>query len=329
MDAERLDALPTTAGVYLFKGDRGRVLYVGKAQNLRARVRSYFHAAGDGRVHVPLLVERTRGVDVVMTPSVKDALLLENELIKRHRPTFNVRLRDDKQYLALRLDPREAWPRPTQVRRFRSDGALYFGPYTSSAAMRESLSFLLKSAKVPVEAHESADAFLSKLPQASTGCVITDVRMPGMSGIDLLKRLRELNVAMPVIVVTGHGDVPLAVEAMKYGASDFLEKPFEDDVLLAAVRSALSQQASDQERQVMRAAITQRLSLLSGRERQVLDGLVAGRPNKTIAYDLGISPRTIEIYRANVMTKMEAASLSDLVRMALTADLLEKGPKAS
>jgi two-component system response regulator FixJ len=167
------------------------------------------------------------------------------------------------------------------------------------------------------------------LPQAGTGCVITDVRMPGMSGIDLLKRLRELNIAMPVIVVTGHGDVPLAVEAMKYGASDFLEKPFEDDVLLAAVRSALSQQASDQEHQTMRAAITQRLSLLSGRERQVLDGLVAGRPNKTIAYDLGISPRTIEIYRANVMTKMEASSLSDLVRMALTADIVAKGPKAS
>lgn len=192
-------------------------------------------------------------------------------------------------------------------------------------AMRESLAFLFKAAKVPVEVHESATAFLERLPRISGGCVVTDVRMPGMSGIDLLKRLRELKVAMPVIVVTGHGDVPLAVEAMKYGASDFLEKPFDDDLLLAAVRSALSEQASDQERQAIRSAIEQRLAQLSARERQVLDGLVAGHPNKTIAYDLGISPRTIEIYRANVMTKMEASSLSDLVRMALTAGVLGNG----
>ena len=145
-----------------------------------------------------------------------------------------------------------------------------------------------------------------------------------MSGIELLIRLRELKNALPVIVVTGHGDVPLAVEAMKHGASDFLEKPFDDELLLAAVRSALSEQASDQEHQAIRSAIEQRLALLSGRERQVLEGLVAGHPNKTIAYNLGISPRTIEIYRANVMTKMEASSLSDLVRMALTAGVLGK-----
>jgi two-component system response regulator FixJ len=148
--------------------------------------------------------------------------------------------------------------------------------------------------------------------------------MPGMSGIDLLKRLRELNCTIPVIVITGHGDVPLAVEAMKYGASDFLEKPFDDDLILAAVRTALSDQAASQEEQALRASIVRRLELLSARERQVLDGLVAGHPNKTIAFDLGISPRTIEIYRANVMTKMEAASLSELVRMALTAGVLGK-----
>jgi excinuclease ABC subunit C len=142
MDADRLDALPAGPGVYLLLGERRRVLYVGKAQNLRSRVRSYFQAGGDGRVQVPHLVERTRDVDVVVTPGVKDALLLENELIKRHRPPFNVRLRDDKQYLALRLDPRESWPRLTQVRRFGRDGALYFGPYTSSQAMRESVSNL-------------------------------------------------------------------------------------------------------------------------------------------------------------------------------------------
>jgi two-component system, LuxR family, response regulator FixJ len=197
-------------------------------------------------------------------------------------------------------------------------------------AMRHSLAFLFKSAKVPVETYAGADAFLARLPQlAPGGCIVTDVRMPGMSGIDLLKRLRELKIAMPVIVITGHGDVPLAVEAMKYGASDFLEKPFDDDLLLAAVRSALSQQASDQERQATQSAIRQRMESLSARERQVLEGLVAGHPNKTIAYDLGISPRTIEIYRANVMTKMEAASLSELVRMALTAGVFARESKSS
>jgi two-component system, LuxR family, response regulator FixJ len=191
-------------------------------------------------------------------------------------------------------------------------------------AMRESLAFLFKSAKVPVEVYDSATAFLARLENIAGGCVVTDVRMPGMSGIDLLKRLRELKNAIPVIVVTGHGDVPLAVEAMKCGAADFLEKPFDDDLLLAAVRSALSEQVSDQEHRAIRSAIEQRLARLSGRERQVLDGLVAGHPNKTIAFSLGISPRTIEIYRANVMTKMEASSLSDLVRMALTAGVLGK-----
>jgi len=142
VDSERLEALPTEPGVYLFKSERGRVLYVGKAQNLRTRVRSYFQAGGDGRIRVPPLVERTRDVDVVVTRNVKDALLLENELIKQHKPPFNVRLRDDKQYLALRLDPRETWPRLTQVRSFKRDGAFYFGPYTSSVAMREAVSNL-------------------------------------------------------------------------------------------------------------------------------------------------------------------------------------------
>ena len=139
--AERADALPNGPGVYLFKSAGGRVLYVGKAQNLRARVRSYL-GGGDGRPRIPLLVERSEDVDVIVTASVKDALLLENELIKRHKPPFNVRLRDDKQYLALRLDARETWPRLTQVRRFRSDGAAYFGPYTSSVALRETVSNL-------------------------------------------------------------------------------------------------------------------------------------------------------------------------------------------
>ena len=138
---ERVEGLPSGPGVYLFKSDTGRVLYIGKAQNLRSRVRTYV-SGGDGRVSIPLLLERARDVEVVVTRSVKDALLLENELIKRHKPPFNVRLRDDKQYLALRLDPEERWPRLTQVRRFRQDGALYFGPYTSSISMRDALSNL-------------------------------------------------------------------------------------------------------------------------------------------------------------------------------------------
>ena len=145
-----------------------------------------------------------------------------------------------------------------------------------------------------------------------------------MSGIDLLKRLKELDVGMPVIIITGHGDVPLAVEAMKFGAMDFLEKPFDDEVLMGAVRSALAQQKDTSRRHGELSQINARLAELSNRERQVLEGLVAGRPNKVIAFDLGISPRTVEIYRANLMTKMQAATLSDLVRMALVAGILEE-----
>jgi two-component system response regulator FixJ len=189
-------------------------------------------------------------------------------------------------------------------------------------AMRESLVFLLRTANIRARAYESATAFLDALPRESSGCVVTDVRMPGLSGLELLRRLKELEVALPVIVITGHADVPLAVEAMKGGAADFIEKPFDDEVLLASVRAALKVQDGQAGQQAARAAIAERLGGLSARERQVLDGLVAGLPNKTIAYDLGISPRTVEIYRANVMTKMEAASLSDLVRMALVGGVL-------
>ena len=190
------------------------------------------------------------------------------------------------------------------------------------SAMRDSLAFLLKTANYGVQTHESAVAFLETLPGLPHGCIISDVRMPGLSGIELLRLLKELGVTMPVIVITGHGDVTLAVEAMKDGAADFIEKPFDDEVLLTAVRSALDVGARDAEQQAARAAVTDRLAHLSNRERQVLEGLVAGHPNKTIAYDLGISPRTVEIYRANVMTKMQATSLSDLVRMALVGGIL-------
>jgi two-component system response regulator FixJ len=188
-------------------------------------------------------------------------------------------------------------------------------------ALRESLTFLLRTAHLEVQSYSSAIAFLNALPNTRSSCIITDVRMPGLNGIDLMRRLKELKIAVPVIVITGHGDVPLAVEAMKIGAINFLEKPFDDEVLLASVQSALRQQGGETKRRMERVEIESRLAGLSNRERDVLGGLVAGRANKQIAFDLGISPRTIEIYRANLMDKMQAGSLSDLVRMALIVEI--------
>ena len=190
-------------------------------------------------------------------------------------------------------------------------------------AARDSLAFLLGTAKINVKTYDSASEFLKVAANVTSGCVITDVRMPDISGIDLLRRLKELRVGLPVIVITGHADVQLAVEAMKIGAADFLEKPFDEDVLLATVRSALNRQDSEGKRRADRLNVENRLASLSKRERDVLEGLVAGLANKQIAFDLKISPRTIEIYRANLMTKMQAASLSDLVRMALIAGILD------
>jgi two-component system response regulator FixJ len=196
-----------------------------------------------------------------------------------------------------------------------SDGIVHV--VDDDEAVRHSLAFLLKTSNLEVRSYESAEAFLGELRNTIPGCVVTDIRMAGLSGFDLMRRLKQLGHNVPVIVITGHGDVPLAVEAMKCGASDFLEKPFDDDTLLAAVHSALSQRQLEDTRNLERSDILERLRTLSKRERQVLDGLVQGYPNKTIGFDLGISARTVEIYRANVMTKMRASSLSDLVRMAL------------
>lgn len=189
-------------------------------------------------------------------------------------------------------------------------------------ALRESLAFLLRTAKLEVKSFNSAKTFLDALPDELLACVITDVRMPDMSGIDLLRRLRERKVGVPVIVITGHGDISLAVEAMKIGAVDFFEKPFNDDLLLASVHAALDHAHDQTKRDAERAQIEQRLATLSAREKDVLAGLIDGRANKQIAFDLGISPRTVEIYRANLMNKMQAGSLSDLVRMALVVQLL-------
>ncbi|HEY6023975.1 MAG TPA: response regulator FixJ [Pseudolabrys sp.] len=196
-------------------------------------------------------------------------------------------------------------------------------------AVRQSLEFLLKTAGIAVRGFESAKAFLEILPQIQSGCVITDVRMPEITGIDLLRRIKEGDLDIPVIVITGHGDISLAVDAMKIGAVDFLEKPFDDDLLLAAVRSALDTEANAARHKAELADIHDKLAALSNRERQVLEGLVAGKANKVIAFDLGISPRTVEIYRANLMTKMAANSLSDLVRMAMTAGILASTAKSA
>ena len=196
-------------------------------------------------------------------------------------------------------------------------------------AVRESLAFLLGTAKVPVRVYASANDLLQVLPSIKKGCIVTDIRMPGMSGLELLARLKDLGLQTPVIVITGHGDVRLAVEAMKLGATEFLEKPFDDELLLAGVRSALATSTAETNRKTDRAEMQRRLSTLSQRERQVLDGLVVGHPNKTIAFDLKISPRTVEVYRANAMAKMEASSLSGLIRMAFAAGILDNNYGAS
>lgn len=184
-------------------------------------------------------------------------------------------------------------------------------------AVRQSLAFLLSTAGLAVRVHESAVAFLEALPSVQGGCIVTDVRMPEIDGLELQRRLRAQKVGLPVIVITGHGDVALAVEAMKAGAADFIEKPFDDETLIASIRTALGRHVRDGEREARVAGVHSRLKLLSEREGEVLDGLVAGKPNKIIAHDLGISARTVEVYRANLMTKMQAGSLSELVRMVL------------
>lgn len=189
-------------------------------------------------------------------------------------------------------------------------------------AVRQSLAFLLATDGLAVQVHDSATAFLAAGTDR-VGCIVTDVRMPDIDGVELLHRLRQRGRMPPVIVMTGHADVALAVEAMKAGAVDFIEKPFDDDVLLASIRSALARADRARTRDANGDAVRARLAALSERERQVLEGLVAGKANKVIGLDLGISPRTVEIYRANVMSKLQAGSLSELVRMALIAESLE------
>lgn len=192
-------------------------------------------------------------------------------------------------------------------------------------AMRDSLDFLLGAAGFSVRLFDSAQIFLSELPGLEAGCVVTDIRMPGMDGMELLRQLHPASGArkLPVIVMTGHGDVPLAVEAMKLGALDFLEKPFEDDRLIGMIEAALSQNDGISKSGALAADMATRVASLTQRERQVMQGLVSGQSNKAIAREYDISPRTVEVYRANVMTKMQAGSLSELVRFAIRAGIIE------
>ncbi len=185
------------------------------------------------------------------------------------------------------------------------------------AAVRDSLAFLLETADLTARTYESAIDFLAE-PERPAGCIVTDVRMPDMTGIELARRLRDSGSVEPVIVITGHADVPMAIEAMRAGVVDFIEKPFDDEVLLASIHRVLDQSRKATSADAERRAIAVRLDTLSPRERDIVDGLVKGHANKVIAFDLGISPRTVEVYRANAMTKMQAGSLSELVRMVMT-----------
>lgn len=198
-----------------------------------------------------------------------------------------------------------------------SDGIVYV--IDDDEAARHSLEFLLDCAGVRVRSFPSADTFLAAAPPLAGACIVTDVRMPGRSGIELVEEMKRRGASTPVIVITGHADVQLAIHAMRAGVADFIEKPFDDEVMFGAIRKALADHASEDHAQAERQAVIDRIATLSHREREVMDGLVAGEANKAIAFDLGISARTVEVYRANLMMKMGAKTLSDLVRMVTVA----------
>jgi len=187
-------------------------------------------------------------------------------------------------------------------------------------AVRRSAGFMLKTSGFRVQAYESGVELLKAAPKLESGCILLDIRMPGMDGLEVQQSLKDKGVALPVIIMTGHGDVSLAVQAMKAGAIDFIEKPFEKAVLMSAVEQAFDrlQRAETHRDRADDAAV--RLQSLTPREREVLDGLAKGLPNKTIAYDLGISARTVEIHRSNLMSKLEVRSLSEALRIAFAAE---------
>jgi two-component system response regulator FixJ len=192
-------------------------------------------------------------------------------------------------------------------------------------AVRNSLAFLLSTSGFAVRTHQTATAFLEVAADIRNGCLITDLRMPDINGVELLARLRDQGTMLPAIVITGHGDVQMAVDAMKNGALDFIEKPFSDAILIASIERAVEIAASKVKNEAAIEATRLRLSSLSEREAQVLKGVVAGQANKTIAFELGISPRTVEVYRAGLMAKMQAKSLADLVRMVMDVEGIGSG----
>jgi two-component system response regulator FixJ len=184
-------------------------------------------------------------------------------------------------------------------------------------AVRDALRLLLESAELKAETYPCAQAFLDAYDPERTGCLVLDLRMPGLSGLDLQERLRENNIALPVIMLTGHGDVPAAVRALKGGAVDFLEKPYDSEMLLGRIRQAIDRDRQMREQSHRQAAVAERLEHLTPREREVLDMIVAGKANKVIAFELDISERTVELHRARIMRKMGARSLPQLMRMLL------------
>ncbi len=184
-------------------------------------------------------------------------------------------------------------------------------------AVRDALMLLLHAENLPASCFASADAFLDVYRPGTPGCVVADVRMPGTTGLELVGRLRIIGAVIPVILITGHGDIPMAVSALKQGAADFFEKPFDDNLLLARIREALNLDGTERQRHSQNEGLKARLETLTPREREIMQILAEGEPNKVIAARFGISPRTVEVHRARIMEKMQARNLSDLVRMSL------------
>jgi len=193
------------------------------------------------------------------------------------------------------------------------------------AAVRDSLALLLETKGYAVRTFESASAFLGAAATLRAGCIVADIRMPGMDGLELQEKLIERALPFPLIVITGHGDVPLAVRAMKAGAVDFIQKPFSAETILMSAATALERITAAGEADEIGTGVMAKLGRLTVREREVLAGLLAGLPNKSIAFDLSISPRTVEIHRARVMDKMGARSLSELVRLGIAAGVQPRG----
>jgi two-component system response regulator FixJ len=184
--------------------------------------------------------------------------------------------------------------------------------------VRDALTLLMAEAGLTVRSYRSALDFLATARQAASGCIVSDIRMPGMDGLELQGKLRASKDAMPIIFITGHGDVPMAVQALRAGAMDFIEKPFDEDVLLESIHRALKASERTAVREAAGSEIQEHLASLTTREQQVLEGLLVGRANKIIAFDLGMSTRTVEVHRAHIMQKMKARSLSELVRLVMS-----------